>query len=164
MVYEKIMEVLRNDSAQLAQRVVQDLFERSETEFHTKFSKDIVYERVYDVYSTLSYWLDAARSNEEIRKHFLEMGKKRFKEGLPMHELIMFHMLIKRNLWLYLLEKHFFESTYELMKGLELNNRIVLFFDRAIVASVMGYEEEMFEHVKSSSEGLLHRFFSKKNK
>ena len=52
----------------------------------------------------------------------------------------MFLMLIKRHLWLYLLEKHFFESSYELMKSLEINNRIVLFFDRAILASTIGYE------------------------
>jgi hypothetical protein len=74
----------------------------------------------------------------------------------------MFLMLIKRHLWLYLLEKHFFESSYELMKSLELNNRIVLFFDRAILASSIGYEEELVKYVKSSSESLLSKFFKKK--
>jgi len=166
MIYLKIMEVLKSDAGVLAKRVVKDVMERGETEYmakyHKKYSEDIIYEKIYDVYSTLGYWLDRARPKEEIQKHFYEMGKKRFEEGIPLHELIMFHMLIKRHLWLYLLEKHFFESSFELMKSLEINNRIVLFFDRAIIASTMGYEEELVKYVKSSSESLLTKFFGKK--
>ncbi len=48
------------------------------------------------------------------------------------------------------------------MKSLEMNNRIVLFFDRAILAASVGYEEELVKYVKSSSESLLSKFFKKK--
>jgi hypothetical protein len=162
MLYLKVMEVLKTDAEMLSKRVVKDLMTRGETDYHKKYSEDIMYERVFDVYSSLSYWLDRARPKEEIQKHFKEIGKKRFEDGIPMHEVIMFLMLIKRHLWLYLLEKHFFESSYELMKSLEINNRIVLFFDRAILASSIGYEEELVKYVKSSSESLLSKFFKKK--
>lgn len=162
MLYLKIMEVLKTDAEQLSKRVVKDLLTRGETEYHKKYSEEIMYERVYDVYSNLSYWLDRARPKEEIHKRFSDMGKKRFQDGIPLHEVVMFLMLIKRHLWLYLLEKHFFESSYELMKSLEMNNRIVLFFDRAILAASVGYEEELVKYVKSSSESLLSKFFKKK--
>jgi hypothetical protein len=162
MLYLKVMEVLKSDAEMLSRRVVKDLMTRGETDYHKKYSEDIMYERVYDVYGSLSYWLDRARPKEEIQKHFKEIGKKRFEDGIPMHEVIMFLMLIKRHLWLYLLEKHFFESSYELMKSLEINNRIVLFFDRAILAATIGYEEELVKYVKSSSESLLSKFFKKK--
>lgn len=163
MIYLKIMDVLKTDAEQLSRRVVNDLLSRGETEYHKKFSEDLIYERVYDVYSTLGYWLDRARPKEEIYKHFREIGKKRFDEGIPLHEVIMFLMLIKRHLWLYLLEKHFFESSYELMKSLELNNRVVLFFDRAILAASMGYETELMKYVESCKEkSLISKFFGKK--
>jgi hypothetical protein len=54
-------------------------------------------------------------------------------------------MLIKKHLWLYLREKNFFDSTYELSQALELNNNVVLFFDRAIYFVTMGYEEELLK-------------------
>lgn len=163
MVYLKIMEVLKTDAEQLSRRVVNDMLNRGETEYHKKYSEDIMYERVFDVYSTLSYWLDRARPKEEIQKHFREMGKKRFEDGIPLHEVVMFLMLIKRHLWLYLLEKHFFESSYELMKSLDMNNRIVLFFDRAILAATVGYEDELMKYVKScKEESLIGKFFKKK--
>jgi len=141
MIYLKIMEVLKTDAEHLSHRVTKDLMERGETEYHKKFPRDIMYKRVYDVYGSLGYWLDRARSKEEIQNRFMDMGKERFGEGVPLSEVIMFLMLIKRHLWLYLLEKHFFETPFELIKSLEMNNRIVLFFDRAILAAVRGYEE-----------------------
>ncbi|HOM29860.1 MAG TPA: hypothetical protein PLS81_10445 [Deltaproteobacteria bacterium] len=162
MIYLKIMEVLKKDAGLLSRRVVEDLLSRGLTEYHKKYSEDQIYERVYDVYSTLNYWLDRARPKEEIQKHFKELGKKRFDDGIPLHEVIMFLMLIKRHLWLYLLEKHFFESSYELIKSLEMNNRVVLFFDRAILAASMGYEEELMKYVESCKErGLIRKFFGK---
>lgn len=163
MIYLKIMEVLKSDAEHLSRRVVSDLLTRGETEYHKKYSEDMMYERVYDVYSTLGYWLDRARPKAEIQKHFSDLGKKRFDEGIPLHEVIMFLMLIKRHLWLYLLEKHFFESSYELMKSLEMNNRVVLFFDRAILAATMGYEAELMKYVESCKESsLIGKFFTKK--
>ncbi len=162
MIYLKIIEVLKAEAPMLSKRVVKDLLERGETEYHRKFSEEVIYERVLDVYSTLGYWLDRGRPKKEVQKHFNEMGKKRFEEGIPLHEVVMFLMLIKRHLWLYLLEKHFFETPYELLKSLEMNNRIVLFFDRAILAATIAYEEELIKYVKTSSEGLLNKFFKKK--
>ncbi len=162
MIYLKIMEVLKSEAGMLTERVVRDLLERGETEYHKKFPEELMRERVFDVYSTLGYWLDRATPKQEIQKRFKELGKKRFDEGIPLHEVVMFLMLIKRHLWLYLLEKHFFETPYELMKALEMNNRIVLFFDRAILAATMGYEEELTGYVESTSDSLMSRFFKKK--
>jgi len=159
MIYLKIMEVLKGDAELLSRRVVNDLLNRGETEYHRKYSEDLIYERVYDVYSTLGYWLDRARPKEEIYKHFSDLGKKRFDDGIPLHEVIMFLMLIKRHLWLYLLEKHFFESSYELLQSLEVNNRVVLFFDRAIYFTCLGYQEEELKCLGKQKEGFMSRVF-----
>lgn len=163
MIYLKIMELIKADVDELAKRVVKDLHKRGETAYHKKFSEEFLYERVSDIYRGLSHWLDRATPKEEISKFYQELGRRRFEDGIPLHEVILFLMLIKRHLWLYLLEKHFFESSYELLKSLELNNRIVLFFDRAILAATIGYEEELIKDVKTAGEGgILSRFFKKR--
>jgi hypothetical protein len=49
------------------------------------------------------------------------------------------------------------------MKSLEMNNRVVLFFDRAILAASMGYEEELMKYVETCKEkSLISKFFGKK--
>jgi hypothetical protein len=163
MIYLKIMELIKTDADELSRRVVRDVISRGETQYHKKFSDEFMYERVYDIYRGLNRWLDRATPKEEIQKFYKELGRKRFQEGIPLHEVIMFLMLIKRHLWLYLLEKHFIESSYELQKSLELNNRIVLFFDRAILAATLGYEEALVKGMKRGGEGgILSKFFKKK--
>lgn len=163
MIYMKIMELIKTDADELTERVVKDLLSRGETEYHKKFSEEFLYERVSDIYRGLSHWLDRATPKDEITKFYQDLGRKRFQDGIPLHEVILFLMLIKRHLWLYLLEKHFLESSYELTKSLELNNRIVLFFDRAILAATLGYEEELVKDVKRGGEGgILSKFFKKK--
>ena len=59
-------------------------------------------------------------------------------------------LLIKRHLWIFVMENQFFSSSFELSQALELNNKVVLFFDRVIYFAVMGYEEEMRKSLKKA--------------
>lgn len=163
MIYLKIMELIKSDIDALVQRVVKDLLNRGETAYHKKFSEEFLFERVSDVYRGLSHWLDRATPKEEITKYYRDLGERRFHDEIPLHEVIMFLMLIKRHLWLYLLEKHYLSSSYELIKSLELNNRIVLFFDRAILAATVGYEEALAKDIKARGEaGIFSKLFKTK--
>jgi hypothetical protein len=62
--------------------------------------------------------------------------------------VVLAFMLVKRNLWQFVQEKQFFENTYEFTQALELNNKVVLFFDRVIYFVTMGYEEELRKEKK----------------
>jgi hypothetical protein len=55
--------------------------------------------------------------------------------------LIYSFILFRRHLWLYILHVGFLDSAYELLRALELNNRVILFFDRALYNMAVGYEE-----------------------
>lgn len=144
MVYSKLVKLIEDNADELSQRLVHDLLSREETKGYRTISEDLVRDRVRDVYSKLGSWLETEKhASGEIRKVYTELGKKRFREGIPLHEVILAFMLIKRHLWLYVQEKQFFDSAYELYQALELNNRVVLFFDRVIYFVTMGYEEEL---------------------
>jgi hypothetical protein len=97
----------------------------------------------------------------EVKKHYIALGRQRFKEGIPLNELVMALMLIKRHLWLYVQEKHFLDSSFEMYQALEFNNRVVLFFDRAIYFSTMGYEEELKKEACKPEGGMLSKIFKK---
>ena len=143
MVYSKLVTLIEENAEELSNRLVKDLLSREETKGYRTLSEDLVKERVHDVYSKLGSWLETEKhTSGEIRKVYTELGKKRFREGIPLNEVILAFMLIKRHLWLYVQEKQFFDSAYELYQALELNNRVVLFFDRVIYFVTMGYEAE----------------------
>ncbi|HOO38596.1 MAG TPA: hypothetical protein PLV78_09810 [Deltaproteobacteria bacterium] len=146
MIYLKLIKLIEDNAEELSKRLVKDLLSREETKGYRTLSEDLVQERVRDVYSKLGSWLSTEKhTSGEIRKVYTELGRKRLREGIPLHEVLLAFMLIKRHLWLYVQEKQFFDSAYELYQALELNNRVVLFFDRVIYFVTMGYEEDLLK-------------------
>jgi hypothetical protein len=73
-------------------------------------------------------------------------------------------MLMKWHLWLFVQENNFFDSPFMLHQALEFNNRVVLFFDRAIYFTAMGYLDEMMTDMESEKRSLLSKIPMKKQK
>ncbi|TFG91783.1 MAG: hypothetical protein E4H15_05165 [Syntrophobacterales bacterium] len=69
------------------------------------------------------------------------MGAQRRKEGFALSEVIQALITTRRYLWLKVLSDGLLDTALDLHKGLDLNNRVVLFFDRAIYFTAKGYEK-----------------------
>ena len=81
------------------------------------------------------------------RKYAVE-GAGLFKMQIPLCEGIRSLTLLKRILWLFVLDESAIESALELNQMRELNDRIVLFFDRAEYYFIRGYMEAMNRRMK----------------
>jgi cell fate (sporulation/competence/biofilm development) regulator YlbF (YheA/YmcA/DUF963 family) len=160
MIYSRLIKLIEDNAAELTDRVYKELLAREETSSFKGLAEDAVRDRIYDVYSRLDSWLGRKSRTGEVQQSYIQLGKKSVKEGIPLHELVMYLMLVKRHLWLYVRENQFFESTYECYQALELNNKVVLFFDRAIFSVIIGYEEETGR--TSGGEGIISRLLKKK--
>ena len=161
MISEKMVAMIKDNAEELTKRLCKDLLSREETKSYRKLNKDLVCDRVFDVYSRLDSWLVRDKTKGEVRTHYTKLGEKRFNEEIPLHEVVMALMLIKRHLWLFVLEKHFFDSSYEFQQALEFNNRVVLFFDRAIYFTTMGYEHALRKATGKSERGIISRILGK---
>ncbi len=151
-MYSKLVDLIQDHSEQLSHRAVKELLSRKETRSYAKLQEKEVYRRAYEVYNNLGSWLSKDTPKDELREHYLLLGKRRFEEGIPLQEVVMALMLIKKFLWLYLLETHLFNSTFQIYQSLEMNNRVVLFFDRAIYFTAMGYDEAQSRARKEQEE------------
>ncbi len=146
MVSDKMALMIKDNADELTKRLCRDLLSREETKSYRSLDQNIVYERVYEVYNKLDSWLQSEKGKTaEIKRYFTELGKRRYHEGIPLNEEIMTLMLVKRHLWLFVLEKHYFDSSFELQQALQFNNRVVLFFDRITYHVTNGYEQEMIK-------------------
>ncbi len=160
MISQKLIELIEKNADELTKRLMKDLLTREETKHYRELPEDRVYERVHDVYSRLDSWLGGDKAKTNIRKYYTELGAQRYREDIPIHEVMMAFMLIKRHLWLYVVENQIIDSVYELQRVLELNNRVVLFFDRVIFFVAIGYEDERAKQEKALDRGgLLSRIF-----
>ncbi|MBN1635058.1 MAG: hypothetical protein JW920_01005 [Deltaproteobacteria bacterium] len=143
MISETLIDLIQDSADELTGRLIHDVINREETEAYARLPEKEVYKRAYEVYSRLGSWLSKDTPKGELKNHYTELGRVRCREGIPLHEVVMVLMLVKRHLWLYVLETQLPNTSYELYQNLELNNRVVLFFDRAIFFTTMGYEEEL---------------------
>jgi hypothetical protein len=95
------------------------------------------------MYKRLGHWLSIQTPKEETAKFFKRYGQERYREEFPLSELIYSLILFRRHLWLYILHAGLLDTAYELHRALELNNRVILFFDRAVYNMALGYEDSM---------------------
>jgi hypothetical protein len=146
MITERLIKIIEKSGDELTQRLIQDLNAREETRHIRTQRQNRVYSQVYEVYSELNSWLSGGKTKGKIIDHYMELGRQRYNEGIALSEVIMVLLLIKRHLWFFAIEKKVIDPSDTVQDVLELNNRVVLFFDRIIYTVSVGYEREQKEN------------------
>ncbi len=141
MISQRMVELIEKNASSIAREWLRDIRVNVRTPFYHTFDEDRLYERAHTLYKRLGHWLSFNTPKDEIARHYKKIGWDRCEEGFPLAELIYSFILYRRHLWLYVLNSGFFDSAYELRQALELNNRIILFFDRAMYNVALGHEE-----------------------
>ena len=140
--YQRLVKLIESHADELSRNLLQDLRKRDSTStFHTYDEKEI-YERAFNVYSHLGKWISRETTKEVIAKHYTAIGAKRRKEGFALSEIIQALIMTRRHLWLKVLAEGFLDTALDLNQALDLNNRVILFFDRAIFYTTVGYERD----------------------
>ena len=140
--YQRLVKLIESHADELSRNLLQDLQKRDSTStFHMHDEKEI-YKRAFNVYSHLGKWISRETTKEEIAKHYTALGAKRRKEGFSLSEIIQALIMTRRHLWLKVLAEGFLDTALDLNQALDLNNRVILFFDRAIFYVAVGYERD----------------------
>jgi len=141
MISQSMVELIEKHAAELARQWLKDVTKNVHTPFYHNYNQDSLYELALNMYKRLSHWLSTETPKEETAKFYRKYGQDRYREGFPLPELIYSFILFRRHLWLYVLHAGFYDSAYDLLRAMELNNRVILFFDRALYNMAIGYGE-----------------------
>lgn len=95
--------------------------------------------RAQEVLRRLGHWL-ALRDESELASHYDELGRRRFAEGVPLHELVECFHIVKETTVDYVRGQGLGQTSVELYAEEELEYRLGRFFDRLIYHVVRGYE------------------------
>ena len=137
---DKLVKLIEKNAKQLTKNWLTDVRKHPHTKTYHTYNEEELYNRAFDVYSRLSKWISRETSKEEIYKHFFALGVRRRKEGFTLSEVIQALIITRRHIWLKVMSEGFLDTALDMYKALELNNRVVLFFDRAIHYTALGYE------------------------
>lgn len=141
MLTRRLIQLIERDADVIAQRWLKEVQSSSLTPKYRYFTAEKLIERVKIVYSKLEYWLNPKTPKEEIEAYYTNMGKERFEEGFTLEEVIMALLLTKKHLWQHIVSEGLPTTSFELYQVLELNNEVVMYIDKAVYYTIVGYRK-----------------------
>ena len=135
-----LIQTLERHSDRLADALVGDLTTNEQTPSYRRLPIDDLRERTHAVYRHFVDWL-ADGSDVRIAATFEALGRQRFEEQIPLEELVYAFILAKRHVRASASRLYEIESAIELHYVNDLHAMIDLYFDRALHATVTGYEQ-----------------------
>jgi len=146
MLATYLLRVLERHSETMADALVMDLTTSDRTPSYRRLQPDALRERTRAFYRHVVDWL-ADRSEAQIAATYAALGQQRFDEGIPLEELVYAFILTKRHVRDSVSRLNDIESAVELHYVIDLHAMIDLFCDRALYATVTGFEQRRRERL-----------------
>jgi ADP-ribose pyrophosphatase YjhB (NUDIX family) len=138
---DKLLRLIENNAETIGRRWLADVKTNKSTHTYSISDEHRTYERVMKLIRQFSKWLGGTYSDQEIREHYKTLGKKRKMEGFRLSEVLSALSLIRKHIWEFALSHQVWTKTIDIYMSLELERRMVLFFDKAAFYVTKGYEE-----------------------
>ena len=97
-------------------------------------------QRVYEIYSELGKWL-VTRTETDIEHQYSEIGARRYRQGVPLSELLWAIVLTKDNLWDFLYRESWPGFEIEVLAEHDMFRMIHHFFNCAMYYAARGFEQ-----------------------
>jgi len=156
MIRHRLIRLIESRSDELAN----ELLTRAKNSPHlSSFSRvppGELKQRVYEVYRNLGEWL-TNRTEEDIDIQYSAIGARRFRQGVPLSELIWAIVLTKDNLWNFLSRESFPGFEMEVLAEHDMFRMIDRFFNHAVYHAARGYEEAARAALPLEADALLLR-------
>ncbi len=137
---KNLVELIELNSDKLRKRVVEDIRKHHGTKTYHTLSEAQIYSWVLEVYSQFDKWMSNVITKEEIKRNYTALGRQQRKEGFALSEVIQALIITRRHIWLLVDYESFLDTAQDLRMAIDLVNQTLLFFDRAIYFTAVGFE------------------------
>ncbi len=142
IVATKLIRIIEKNSDIIADKWVDEVTTSPYTRSYWNVSREDLQERAASICQRIGYFLGKRLPRERLASFYRRVGQARRAQGYELEEVVMALLLLKRQIWLFVMQEGFLNINLELYQGLELNNRVVLYFDRAIYFVAQAFSEE----------------------
>jgi hypothetical protein len=113
------VKLIEEHAEQITQGLLKDIQTNPKTSSYQRFSVDEMYSRAYTVYKNLGEWL-VDKKGAEAQKRYLDLGRRRFEEKIPVSHVIFALVLTRNHLLKYINMFGLVDTALELHRELEL--------------------------------------------
>ena len=136
----RLIEIVQNDWETIASQAIERVHSDPEVPNYRALTDDELRARARDLLAQLGRWL-ARRDEDSLARRYEDLGRQRFDEGMPLHEVIYKLQLLKRSVYEHARDQHLEVTAIELYAEQEFLGLIDEFFDRIIFRVCKGYSE-----------------------
>ena len=165
MLGARLLQLIQAHAGSLTEEVLTDLRTNVRTPSLRRMGASNLESRIGALYANLGRWIGDSDENA-IREEYEEMGRRRFREGVPVSEIVYVLLLTKQHLRRYIRDHGLMDFAgdrampdellpLELHSIQELNYQVGDFFDRALYHLARGYEAEAATHGRADAPSRL---------
>jgi hypothetical protein len=136
----KLVELVEHNADNLTKRWLADVKKHPGTKTYHTYDEKKLYQRAFTVYSQFDKWMSHETTKKDIENIYRALGKQRRQEGFALSEVIQALTITRRHIWLLVRSAGLLDTALDLHQAIDLINRSVLFFDRAIYFTAVGFE------------------------
>ncbi len=160
MINEKFVAILRNKKDDIVKLWLED-FKKTRTLRIIEGIDDTKWRRMMgEVMDGFDEVLTKDVSKYRVCLDFTQLGREVFKDNYATHDIINALSLLKKVIIEVVTNEGFFGTAFQLFQLQELNNKAILYFDRATYYAVLGYEECIKDEIEDKGVlGRIKKFF-----
>lgn len=143
MLSDTLIALIRENSEELSRRWLAELRENPATASYANVDSHQLLERAATALSQFSRWLSGHEADDEVAAFYHAIGRERRAQGFHNHEVLSALALLKKHIWVFAHSRCAWKRPIDVYRVLELNRRIVVFFDKATYHATRGFEAEL---------------------
>lgn len=151
MLAQNLLLRIENNWEKIASQVIAEQRRDPLLAHYQTLSEAELRERVRDLATNLGAWLNE-RDESRLIAHYEKLGRRRFREGIPLHEVIHKITLIKRVIREFATEQNLALTPIEIYAELDLLRTMAAFFDFVIYRVARGYEQALREEMTAEAQ------------
>jgi 8-oxo-dGTP diphosphatase len=149
LLSDRLLVVIEKNAEKIADLWVQDVTTSSSTSVFKNFDKSMLFKMSRRHLSHFGKWLGGFHQDADIKNLYLKAGREGKKEGFRLEELLSAQSILKKHIWEFALSCGMWQKTLDIYTVLELDRRIILFFDNMAFYTARGYEGRDSIHKQS---------------
>jgi hypothetical protein len=153
MIAARLLQRIEANWEAIAQAVISSRNQDPSLPHYRALSDQEIRDRVRDLTTNLGRWL-YTKDDASIAHHYEQLGRIRYSQAVPLHEVIQKLISIKRAIRTYASEQNYNLSPVDIYDELELLRAMAGYFDFVIFRVAKGYEGAMRSSADSGSSRL----------
>lgn len=136
----KLIDIIEKNADIISNRWMMDVKNNPSMPAYANADPESSYERVLVFIGQFGKWLGGVFEDDDVREYYVKLGKKRRKENFQLSEVLSAISLTRKYIWEFALAQRMWNKTIDIYMTLELDRRMMLFFDKASYYVAKGYE------------------------